>query len=385
MNMRLAILFSCLSTFGFSSDLEKITEQFHFIIDPLPPQEEAALLPSRLSYATFGSQNTFIATEQVITDHLNQKRYAPRVSKPSQTATQDGSDLFKSCPSKGFFSGWLGAFGEYASEKLQRDVAAFRFNVGGVVVGVDYNCANDDVLGFGAGYGYTHVSEDANAGDANVNQGMWGFYSLLHWNDWYFDLGFWSGYYHTADTRNIPLSNGSVSTMDSTTHGWQIVPHAEIGYEGYLSQVCHERWFGVGPFLLADWVANWEDGFTEHGGAPFNMQIKGRFCSLFRGETGLRLHEIVKYSWGNLVFEQKGSYAYQKMFGTGTLNASFVAAPTFLTFHTLLSGQNLGVGEFSVIFQPLNRKWPFGSLRYQGQFGSKFQTHQGIVEIGKDF
>ena len=117
------------------------------------------------------------------------------------------------------------------------------------------------------------------------------------------------------------------------------------------------KWFGVGPFALADWVATWEHGFSEHGVVDYNVHQKGKFCSLFRGETGLRFHEIVKFDWGHLVFLEKGSYAYQKMFGTGTVTASFIGIPGSTGTYTTLSGaQNLGVVEFSVSLMPLAQK-----------------------------
>jgi outer membrane autotransporter protein len=379
-----------------------ITARLHLLPFVDVSDEVLRILPARLGFATFGAQNGYLAAAQVVTDHLDQKRFAPQNPKNRQMAVRElSTDDFvadasrskkvrtKSCPpapclSEGFFTGWLGAFGEYAHEKAQPEVAPFSFDVGGVVVGADYNCVNEDVLGFGGSYVYTHLSDGADAGNGHINQGFLGIYSLLHAAQLYFNLELWGGYYHTNQVRNMFTDPFPVSST-SKTHGWQLAPHFEMGYEGYLSRVCRAQWFGVGPFLLADWVANWEDDFSEHGAGPLNMRVKGRFCSLFRGETGVRLHETIKYSWGDLVFQEKASYAYQKMFGTGTITASFIGAPTSVTFLTLGTAQNLGVAEFSVLFKPLNRKWPYGNLRYQGEFGSKYQSHQGIAEIGKDF
>jgi uncharacterized protein with beta-barrel porin domain len=360
-------------------------------------------MPTRLSFATFASQNGYLAAAQVVTDHLYQKRFVPQkqadlesigMNFSEQSLTADAGDNKSSttkacqpipCKQEGFFTGWLSAFGEYAHEKPLPKVAAFSFAVGGAVAGIDYNCVNDDVIGLGGSYVYTHVSEDADAGDANVNQGFLGLYSTLHAEKWYFDLAVWGGYYHTDNVRNNPFITGSNLTTVSETHGWQAAPHFEIGYNGYFSNVCNVKWFGVAPFVLADWVANWEHGFSEHGVVGLNMRQKGKFCSLFRGETGLRFHEIVKFGWGDLVFVEKGSYAYQKMFRTGTVTASFIGFPGTATYTTLTGAQNLGVVEFSIFLKPVNRKMPYVDFRYQGEFGSKYQSHQGIFEIGKDF
>ena len=168
------------------------------------------------------------------------------------------------------------------------------------------------------------------------------------------------------------------------TDGKQL-PHFEVGYDGYFTKACNVKWFGLEPFLLADWVGNWEHGFSEHGVPGLNTNVKGKFCSLLRAESGIRFHEVVKYHWGELVFQEKGSYAYQKMFNTGRVMASFIGLPGTYTYTTLTSAQNLGVVEFSVFLKPSSLNIPYFDFRYQGEFGSKYQSHQGIVEIGKDF
>lgn len=365
-----------------------------------------AAMPARLGFATFAAQNGFLAASQVITDHLNQKRFArpqrkngnvAAVDLPAEDVVADASESTSvarglcwkrnkqkpTCP-KGFVTGWMAGFGEYAREKSQQQTPAFTAAVGGAVVGMDYNCINDDVIGIGGSYAYTHVHEKQNMGHATVNQGFLGLYSTLHASKVYFDLGVWGGYYHSDNDRKIVFS-GFDETAKSSTHGWQAAPHFEFGYDGYFSNVCSMNWFGVGPFLLADWVANWEHSFSEHGAQPLNIHQKGRFCSLLRGETGLRLHEIVSCSWGNLVFQEKGSYAYQKMFNTGRITALLIGSPGSFTVNTLTGAQNLGVVEFSMLFKPTNRSIPYVDLRYQGEFGSRYQSHQGILEIGEDF
>jgi len=115
------------------------------------------------------------------------------------------------------------------------------------------------------------------------------------------------------------------------------------------------------------------------------MGQKNRFCSLLRCETGLRLHEIVNFDWGRLVFREKGSYTYQKAFHTGRLSAFLIGSPGSFTVTTLTGAQNLGVFEFSMLYLSSNSKIPYLDLHYQGEFGSNYQSHQGILEIGKEF
>lgn len=73
------------------------------------------------------------------------------------------------------------------------------------------------------------------------------------------------------------------------------------------------------------------------------------------------------------------------MFHTGAVTALLVGVPSSFTVTTLTGAQNLGLVEFSMLFKPFKRTLPYVELRYQGEFGSRYQSHQGMLEIGKDF
>ncbi len=70
---------------------------------------------------------------------------------------------------------------------------------------------------------------------------------------------------------------------------------------------------------------------------------------------------------------------------TGNLTAFLVGSPGTFSVATLGSAQNLGVAELSLLFVPKNSMAPDIALRYQGEFGSQYQSHQGILEISKSF
>jgi uncharacterized protein with beta-barrel porin domain len=353
-------------------------------------------IPTRNSFATFAAQNGYLASAQVVTDHLLQKRIQTRRGSNQQTVSLHLTDdcLYassnityspsKGCPSRGSWTGWLAPFGEYAHEKRQSQTPAFDAALGGAVAAVDYTSAQDHVFGMGLAYAYTHVHQNQGMGHANVNQGFFGAYSLLKMARCYLNLGVWGGYYHVNNHRIVDFA-GFHQIARSNTHGWQVAPHLELSYDGFFPVLCGKKWFGIEPFILGDWVANWQQGYTEHGAASLNMKQKGGFSSLLRGETGLRFQEVIICNWGHIELQEKGSYAYQKMFQTGQVTAVLIGSPSSFTVSTLNTAQNLGVAEFSINFVPKNPHIPYVDLRYQGEFGSKYQSHQGIVEIGKDF
>jgi len=396
--------------------------------------------PTRNAIFTFAAQTTQLACGQQVYGHLAQKRWSKAWhSQPMQTSQtmpaqallsrnqlfSDASDFInlfseslpesdalsadkesenlpesdasvadsaekKNIPEtmgkkeEAHYSPWLGVFGEYTNERSQHQTPSFETGTGGFVLATDYRHIDIHpalLLGGGMAYAYTHVHEADGAGHANINQAALMFYGA--WVEskpkWYVNWALWGGYYHANNVREINLPGIVGGSAISSTNGWQLTPHFEVGYD------YEDNWFCVEPFDMIDWVACWERGFQEHGAGSLNMGQKGRFCSLLRNELGVRFNETLTYDWGTVTFREKGSYVYQKAFNTGVITAFLVGSAGSFVVSTLTGAQNLGAVEFESLFVPANKKYPYGTISYQGEFGSRYQSHQGMVTIGMDF
>jgi len=353
-----------------------------------------SIAPTRNAYSTFMAQNAALSLSQLLTDHLRQRTFQSLVYQTNgQTVanayplnpnrlladSDDACCLPDPCGCKRY-TGWLGGFGEYAHQRRQNQTPAFSAGLGGVAAGIDYHGVSSNLVGGGGALAYTHLNEKGRVGYADVSQGFLTFYGSVNKCNWHMDFALWGGYYHVNNFRNIsvPFFSG---VAKSDVNGWQFVPHIEIGDDRFKWESC---WFGFEPFVMADLVNSWELSFNEHGAVSFNMGQKGRYACLVRGEAGFRLHEKIDFCWGQLVFLEKGSYAYRKTFGTGTITAFLVGSPGTFTVETLTNGQSVGVGEFSLLFVP-NGSSPYVNLSGQGEFGSQYLSVQGQLTIGKDF
>ena len=134
---------------------------------------------------------------------------------------------------------------------------------------------------------------------------------------------------------------------------------------------------------MVDYVGCWEHSAKESGVTPLNFGQRGRYCSLLRSEAGFRLQEVLSYCSGTVTFMEKGSYAYQKAFHTGRINAFLIGSPGSFTVTTLTTAQNMGVGECEVLFEPKNKSC-YASLSLHSEIGSKYQSYQGMIQIGMD-
>jgi len=408
-----------------------------FALQPDIPNALQSAIPTRNAISTFASQTTQMAFGQTVYNHLTERRLTQkqpldrRIALNSHTApcnsrfdqgsqdhfehlqnlkstpiglaktpnrvdktnNQSGTDYSDTsshnsctydsvgCEKEKLFSPWLGTFGEFAYEKAQHQTPAFRNSSVGFVSALDYYGSaiySTPLIGGGIAYAYTHVHEEKGTGHANINQAAIVCYAAHSFSEWNFDLAVWGGYYHTDNARNIVLPGIGNAQAKSDTNGWQLTPHFGFGY------TYRNDWFAIEPFEMIDWVICWEKGFSEHGAGILNMGQKSRTCSLCRNELGIRFVETLFYDWGTITFHEKTSYVYQKTFHTGVISAFLLGSPGSFTVSTLTGAQNLGVVEVSALFIPCKKKYPYGSIGYQGEIGSHYQSHQAIITIGFD-
>jgi len=176
----------------------------------------------------------------------------------------------------------------------------------------------------------------------------------------------------------------SLGTIDSKAHinGFLLSPHLGLSVPMNIKGDT----IILSPFTQLDFVSNWQGKVRETGASGFNVRIGSHYTLMLRTELGLKFLEVLKYSWGNIILVQKGSYVNKKPFSTHPQHAYFAGGTSSFDVK-LFPGelQNLGVVSLGSQFVPCSNKHFYGSINYQGEFGSKFQSHSLVFEIGKRF
>ena len=140
------------------------------------------------------------------------------------------------------------------------------------------------------------------------------------------------------------------------------------------------------PFAMFNWANIWQFHLHEHGESGFNIVLGDEYSSLLRSEMGIRFYEVCTCRWGRLIFEEKGSYVNKTPFNASASSAFFIGSISSFGLETFSSNtQNLGVAEVSCNFVPSNPKSLYGSVNFQGEFGSSSQSYTLVLEAGKDF
>ncbi|MBP9841859.1 MAG: autotransporter domain-containing protein [Simkaniaceae bacterium] len=337
--------------------------------------------PSRNAFGTYIAAQMAFSMNNIVSTHMDSLRFSGQKTPQDlflSTLTADNSEQIRSKGSKNRLSAWVSGFGEFAHQSASLQNPSFYFVSEAALMGLDYQGDNRGVAGGSLGYAHTHYSEDDQAGHGNINYYLASFYGNGFVGNFYFSPAVWGIFNQINHVRNISFSQFS-ETAHADIFAWQFIPHLEVGYDAQFS------WGDIIPFTSADWAISWQRGYREHGASPFNAKQKANHSSMVKSETGLKFCEKWEYGWGGFFLKEKISYIFEKPFGMGTVNTSFLGTPGAFTVAAV--NQNLNLGSVGLNFlvaigkdKPI--KLDFG---YEGEFGSNYWANEVMLTISKSF
>ncbi len=374
----------------------------------------ASAAPTRNAFSLFAADNNMFYLDTLLSNHNRNARnarrqaYLPAQRKntaqaesvfdiPANELLTEASELLDSgdptpmfaqvdssvpceAPKERPFEIWVETFGALAYQKKQSQTPAFNPSTGGLILGFDGKTSRHNRVGTGTAYTYTYIHEKQDAGHSRINQEYLFLYNTWNNRHWYFDTAIMTGFFQIHNVRNIHMTGFDFESK-SRVNGWQLAPHLEVGYDYNF----YDNKFTAEPFVMFDWVSNWQGSYKEHGDGPFNAGQKSHYSSFLRSETGLRFYETIRYDSWNFTVQEKLSYLNKKPFKVGRVNAFLVGAPGSFTVETLTKTQNLAVAELELVIQPHNGSFPRTTLEYQGEFGVMYQSHLVSLELTWDF
>ncbi len=299
---------------------------------------------------------------------------------PTPMHTQVDSSVPCEVPEERPFEIWVETFGALAYQKKQSQTPAFNPTTGGLILGFDGKVSDRARVGTGAAYTFTYIHEKQDAGHSRISQEYLFIYTTWDNRHWYFDTALVGGIFQIHNVRDIHMT-GFDFKSESKPRGGQLAPHLEVGYDYNF----YDNKFTAQPFVMFDWVNNWQKSYHETGSGPFNAGQKSHYSSFLRSELGLRFYETIRYDSWNFTVQEKLSYLNKKPFQVGRVNAFLVGAPGSFTVETLTKTQNLAVAELELVFQPHNGSFPRTTLEYQGEFGVMYRSHLVSLELTWDF
>jgi len=282
---------------------------------------------------------SLVSQSDISMSGVQQRRYRSPVKTPagasdssnpadSHASIEEPQDihypgLSKSTP----YAVWIAPFYDTTFQQAQYAFPASTIQTGGAMAGFDYWQSDALVLGGGGAYAYSYIGVNDSLGHASVNEGMLTLYGSYKGDYFFLNLGCWGGYYGLKSERH---TLGFI-TSTGKTHGWLASPHIELCGSDYSKQ---SDWIFIEGFVMADWVNNWQSGYTETGRAGFNLIVPNLYNSLLRSEAGLTFYQTFPYTWGRLLLREQTSYINLAPFDFNPATTAFIGSASTFTVAT---------------------------------------------------
>lgn len=394
-NLRVA---NYLNTLASNADTLGLTNQFELLNDLSPPQYKKALQaisPSINSISTFAAQNVMFMFSESLNSNFTKRRlarnqathrYVKETAFVADNSLNEHNEFLAAnhSPRKTMYTPpknthsqvWAMGFGQFSHQNSQNQTPAFDFNSGGLLAAYDWGNTDQGCIGALAGYAYSSIHNHHSRGNSHINAGYLSVYGMRYFSDFFIDAAGWGDYMRIHQKRNVSFP-GFNETAKSAYSAQQLDLHFGTGYDFNINTVTIE------PFGLFDWVYEWDPSYSEKGAAPYNMKISSKTSSVVRFETGLNGYKTTRYSWGTFIAQAKLSYVYKKPHHVGHLNAAIVGAPSSFAVEAFTGEQNLISPALELFWQTY---WNgYGSISYNGEFGSGYNSNQFYVKIGYSF
>ena len=238
---------------------------------------------------------------------------------PGDTAS-DAAALPEDTPLNSFPDGgvWARVYGVVGDIDESTNASGIEYSGGGVVIGVDQRIADQFVIGISAGYAridsdFDRLNEDDEADAYSLS--LYGTY-LITEDAWVDAL---LGYTFTQHdlVRNGP--SGTTPAADFNSHSLRAV--IEGGYNFDLNE---PGTLQIQPLASLSYAVLWQEGFTESGGGPFNLDVSDVERSSLRAGIGARL----LYEWSVndsllLLPEARAGYQHEFLDDNTQVSANF--------------------------------------------------------------
>ena len=275
------------------------------------------------------------------------------------------------------FHVWAAGFGDSLHQKSTYFAGStqtgYNSNTGGITIGVDQCFAQYFYVGALGGYTASSVNWTSDQGHADVETGYAGLY-LSGISDMFYGnvslIGGWSSY---DGHRNIEY--GTVDETAKTRHGGsQILTHADTGINlGW-------KGFTIRPFDAFDYIAQTENGFTEHGAGVYNLKVKKSNPIMVRNELGLEFAGCVCFGNSKLTISPKISWVREVRTKGKSYKAKIVDTDTYASYTGYFPDRSLA--SPGVLISGLMWKDRLAlDLYYNGEFADKYADHNYGGEI----
>lgn len=273
---------------------------------------------------------------------------------------------------------WIAPFGNYIRSKKTATIPTFTNKIGGFLVALD-RFENNFLVGGGLGYASNAICYEQHLGCGHLGEELACLYSAVKRDHIMIEAALWGGPYQIHHDRRMLSSLSAKAHF----HGWVFAPQIKIALPFRLNTHCN---CSVEPFVMLDWINNWQDCFKEAGSSGFNLTIGALHRSLLYSEAGICFYQNVACNSGRWALEEKLSYVNESPSHDGKTTTYFAVptSPFTITTNSTCTHNLCGV-ELTGSFSPDRSSELYGTLSFQGLFGREYRSYFANITVGKNF
>lgn len=178
------------------------------------------------------------------------------------------------------------------------------------MIGLDYQFAENSVIGLLVGYGYNDAKFTGGQGSVTANTGMAGIYAATQQDGFFITglAGYGIGSYDLSRQVNFP---GPVGTASASTDGRYYLGYIGGGFEWDTWPDFNGNRFSFGPTFGLQYVNFTLDSYTETGAGPFNMTISQQTAQSLRATAGARMAYVWNIQPMTIMPEIRVNYVHE--------------------------------------------------------------------------
>jgi outer membrane autotransporter protein len=356
----------------------------------------SAIHPSRNSFATYAAETTLLSCMEILDSHASALRRLRTVNKEEMLASHREYDAEHLMASDSVmpppcnvhpYSFWANGFGDFASQTAAHQNPNFHMQTAGTMLGFDYvngaipSAKLDAALaGILVAYTHSYINQGDHFGHNQVTTGYVGVYGTFYASHFYLELASWNGWQHITNARNISFSDFSAQAK-SKHNGYVGDLHAGFGYDFEFEIGSFSGLFE--PFAKVDWAYDFERGYDEQGAFPYNMHVGSHFSSMLQTEAGVSAYFSQNFEQGSWTLREKISYINRVPFEIGKVFPNLVGFPGSFALASFTDIQSIFSESLEISWE--TQSGSYGSLMYDGEFGSGWILNEIVASIGKLF
>lgn len=276
---------------------------------------------------------------------------------------------------------WGDVYVDQMKQGSKNGLVGFHSFTSGVIAGADRLIGQKAAVGGGVGYSHSSIgwNRSGAAHDGRVDSLFGSIYGNYFANHYFVNVALISGFSRYNAERRIRFLSINRTAKLHDNHGYDLMAHVSPGLFYKVKKV------DLMAYGVLDYVFLHQNGFTESGADSLNLRVKSSRSNLWRGELAVQATRCITRENSKWIPLLKLGVIQEGRPNGGHYSAQFKETEC-CTFSVK------GLNPNHTLFAPsaaLTGLWLNDrlrtTLRYDGEFGSKYQDQRANFQMGYAF